>query len=151
MSSILKQVMSFFQQEEWEFEHLVDQHILRLEVEGNHGEWICYAKAKEEDQQFVFYSNLPDGVPVDQRSAVAEYITRANNGLILGNFELDFDDGEVHYKTSIEAGPTALTADLIRPVVYANLAVMDQYLPGFWRVITGEMSPEAAIQTLEGS
>ncbi|MGI0491965.1 YbjN domain-containing protein [Alkalinema pantanalense CENA528] len=151
MSSILEQLISFFQSEKWEFEHIVAHHLLRFEVEGTQGEWVCYAKAKEDDHQFIFYSNLPSGVPPEKRSAVAEYITRANNGLILGNFELDFDEGEVHYKTSIEAAPDVLTADLIRPIVYANLSVMDQYLPGFAWIITDNLSPAAAIQQLEES
>jgi hypothetical protein len=151
MTAILDRVISFFQQEDWVFDHVVSQQVLRLEVEGNNGEWVCYAKAKEEDQQFVFYSNLPDGVPIEKRMAVAEYITRVNYGLIMGNFELDLDDGEVHYKTSIEAAPAILTADLIRPVVYANVAIMDFYLPGFQQIIAADVSPIEAISQLEAS
>jgi hypothetical protein len=30
-----------------------------------------------------------------ERAPPAEFITRANYGLIIGNFELDFEDGEI--------------------------------------------------------
>jgi hypothetical protein len=33
---------------------------------------------------------------------MAEYLTRANYGLILGNFAMDMADGEVHYKVSVD-------------------------------------------------
>lgn len=37
----------------------------------------------------------------EQRADVNEYITRANYGLTNGNFEMDFNDGELRYKTNI--------------------------------------------------
>lgn len=40
-------------------------------------------------------------VPEELRPGVAEFITRANYGLIRGNFEMDFNDGELRYKTTI--------------------------------------------------
>lgn len=151
MSSILDRVIHFFEEEEWQFEHIVSHQVLRLEIEGDNGEWIAYAKSKEAEQQFVFYSNLPEKVGDDRRIAVAELITRANFGLILGNFEMDFEDGEVHYKTSIEADPELMTPALIRPVVYANVSIMDYYLPSFIDVIRNGVSPLEAIQQLENS
>jgi hypothetical protein len=39
---------------------------------------MCYAKAKEEQQQFVFYSIAPINSPEEKRTAIAEFLTRAN-------------------------------------------------------------------------
>jgi hypothetical protein len=73
-----------------------------------------------------------------------EYLTRINYGLIIGNFEMDFDDGEIRYKTSIDVEDDPLTPALIRPVIYVNLLNMDRFLPGLEAVLTGELTPQAA-------
>jgi len=33
---------------------------------------------------------------------VNEFLTRANYGLNIGNFEMDFQDGEIRFKTAID-------------------------------------------------
>lgn len=40
--------------------------------------------------------------PENKRLAVAEILTRANLGMIIGNLELAFVDREIRYKTSID-------------------------------------------------
>lgn len=40
-------------------------------------------------------------IPEEQRVAVNEFITRANYGLLKGNFEMGFRDGELRYKNNV--------------------------------------------------
>ena len=47
------------------------------------------------------YHVAPINVPVEQRVAVSEFITRANYNLNNGNFEMDFNDGELRYKATV--------------------------------------------------
>ncbi|MEB3294607.1 MAG: hypothetical protein VKJ24_15735 [Synechococcales bacterium] len=61
--------------------------------------------------------------------------------LITGNsnhFELDFNDGEIQYKTSIDVEGDRLTPALIKRLVYTNVAMMDDYLPGIQAVVAGQ-------------
>ncbi len=46
----------------------------------------------------------PVKAPEEKRLAIAEFVARANDGLRIGNFELDFGDGEVRYKRSAWIG-----------------------------------------------
>ncbi len=71
--------------------------------------------------------------------AIAEFITRANYGLVIGNFELDFSDGELRYKTAIDVEDDNLSFALIKQMVYANVIIMDKYLPGIMAVIEGKV------------
>ncbi len=99
---IFEAIINFFTSYNWTFSKLAEASILQLRFQGENGEWECYAKAREEENQFVFYSICPVKVPKPKRRAVGEYIARANYGTISGNFELDFADGEIRYKTSID-------------------------------------------------
>ena len=74
---------------------------------------------------------------------------RANYGLHIGNFELDMGDGEVRFKTSIDTESTALSFELVRNVVYANVMQMDRYLPGLMAVLGGQATPADAIDQVE--
>ena len=80
---------------------------------------------------------------------MAEFLTRANSGMIIGNFELDFADGEIRYKTSIDVEGDSLSSSLIKRLVYANVTMMDEYLPGIMSVIYGDVEPKDAIAQIE--
>jgi hypothetical protein len=146
---IFQKVLDFFQEDGWPFEQLEDEEILRLEYEGENGKWRCYAHVIEERQRFVFLSSLAGYVPKLMRLEASEYLTRANFGMEVGNFEMDFSDGTVRYRTSVDVEGGELTPVMIKNLVYVNIAVMDQYLPGLTKVVKDGMEPEKAIDEVE--
>jgi hypothetical protein len=151
MGEILDTAISFFKEDGWSFTQLEEQPILRLGFQGENGQWSCYAQAREEQAQLLFYSVCPMNAPGDRRPAVAELLTRVNYGLFIGDFELDMDDGEVRYKTSIDVHGDRLSPALVRPLVYANVLMMDRYLPAIMSVIYGDVPPAEAVAKAEGT
>ncbi len=147
--TLFDSIINFFDQDDWSYVKIEDNTALRLAFEGDTGRWNCYAKAREEQKQFAFYSICPFKVPEDKRLTIAEFITRANYGMINGNFELDFNDGEIRYKTSIDVDGDKLSFAIIKNLVYANVTMMDEYLPGIIAVIEGDVSPIEAIRAIE--
>ena len=83
-------------------------------------------------------------------AAVSEFITRANFGMIIGNFELDLSDGEVRYKTSVDLEGVDIQSNMLRNLLYANVLTMDKYFTGLMRVIYGGITAQEAIQEIEG-
>lgn len=148
MSQIFDSVQQFFTEDEWPFSDIGD-NVLRTNFQGESGQWACFAQTRDEQNQFVFYSVCPLTVPEDKRAVMADFLTRANYGMILGNFEMDFDDGEVRYKTSIDSNGDDLTPTFIRPLIYANVLMMDKYLPGVMAVTYGNIGPVEAIADIE--
>jgi hypothetical protein len=124
-----------------------DPPALGFSVQGDAGEWACFVRIDEEREVIAFYSLCPLTAEPKHRAAVHEFLTRANWGLALGNFELDLDDGEIRVKTSMDlegTKPTAavLTA-LLKKLLYSNVAVMDLFLPGIALVLSGKGVAEA--------
>jgi len=147
---IFEAIVNFFKEDDWPFHQIEGEPILQIAFQGETGKWTCYAKAREEQKQFVFYSVCSVNAPENKRITVAEFITRANSGMIIGNFELDFADGEIRYKTSIDVDGDTLSSALIKRLVYANVTMMDEYLPGIMSVIYGDVEPKDAINQIEG-
>src|SRR5260221_4823931 len=100
MGRIYDALVRYFREVNWSFTPMEDRTALMLTVTGEHGMYTCYAQAREETEQFVFYSFYAVKAPESKRVTAMEYVTRANYGLFIGNFELDMSDGEVRYKTS---------------------------------------------------
>jgi hypothetical protein len=142
---IFEEMVNFFKADDWPFVQLEEQPALQIAFQGENGTWTCYARARVEQQQFLFYSICPVKAPSYKLLPVAEFLARANSGLAIGNFELDFNDGEISYKTSIDVEGDRLSSALIKNLVYANVRMMDEYMPGIMSVIYGNLSPEEAI------
>lgn len=147
---ILAALQDFFTADGWPYAPLAGDDVLRLPFQGAAGQWMCFAQAREAHTQFVFYSVYPALAPANRRAAMAELLTRANFGLVLGNFELDYEDGEVRFKTSVDVEGTSLTPPLIQACVYANVTMMDQYLPALTALLVEGLAPADALARVEG-
>lgn len=150
METLFETVVRYFTQEEWYFLKMDSRPTLQMSFNGSSGKWLCYANVNEEKGFFSFYSVCPINVPEERRPTVAEFLTRANYGLMIGNFEMDYRDGEVRYKTSLDVESTEINLVLIGNLVNVNLLMMDRYLPGILKCIYGNETAEAAIQSIEG-
>ena len=148
--TILTKLKTFFEEDNWDLHQIPDSTVLTMGFKGINGQWICYAQAREIEEQFVFYSVLPVSVPQKLRQKFAEFITRVNYGMVIGNFEMDFEDGEIRYKTSVDIEDSELSNGMIRQLVYANLVITDQYLPGVMRIIYSDEQPVDVLDSLEG-
>lgn len=149
--TIFEAMVNFFTEDDWGYAKTKGEPSLRLLFEGKNGKWTCYAKAREKERQFLFYSICPLTVPKNKRKTLAEFITRANSGMVIGNFELNFDSGEICYKTSLEVERDFLSFSLLKSLVYPNVKMMDKYLPGIQSLISEKITPESAIQLIESS
>lgn len=147
--SLIDTLIAFFEQDDWQYEQGVAGGLLTA-FKGENGQWTCQVGVLEDRQQVVFLSICPLEAPPDHRHAVSEFIQRANYGLFVGHFEMDFDSGRVQCRTGIDVEGSALTIPLVRNLVYLNVVLMDKYLPGLTLMINGQGSPAAAIRAIEG-
>lgn len=104
---------------------------------GSTHTWACIAVVFEDEERVAFYSLIEEPVPAERRSAVARYLTRANLGLSIGNFELDLDGGMVRFKTSADLEGGRLTEQMMTNLAYANVLTMNRYVGGLLEVVQG--------------
>lgn len=141
--------VEFLLHEKWPFVQLPGEPVIRTDYRGHNGQWICYAHVQEDEQRLVFYSVYPDAIPQAQRAAVAEYLTRINYSLSVGNFELDFDDGEVRFRTALDLEGVNLQKELFRPLLLSNIQTMDNYLSGIGQITRQGLPPHEAPSNIE--
>ena len=151
MSTTFETIKQFFSEDEWFFIDIEDQDMLRLRMNhwGENGRFSCQAEFNEKHQIFYFYSYFPINVPEDRQAKMAEFLTRVNYGIRIGNFEMDYENGEVRFRTSLDFEDQVLNYALISNHVYPNVWMMDRYLPGLFAVVDSEKDPEEIIKTIE--
>lgn len=151
MKTILDSVVEFLEADGWPIHPVENQPAYSMTFQGEQGTWFCVAQANEEDRQFVFYSACPVEASPEVYTSVAELLTRINNILLTGNFEMNYLNGNVRFRTSIEMPGHELGAFLVQRIVYANVITMDTYLPALLNVIQNGVSPLEAISNALGS
>lgn len=151
MTNIQQAVSDFLNSDKWPHDAVVGEPAYRVFYQGENVRQICFAQARQEEQQFIFYSYYPDSIPEERRMAMAEFITRANYSMVLGNFEMDMGDGELRFKTSIDVEGTELTNELIKPIIYANVLTMDEYAPAIKAVLDATKTPAEALEMILGA
>lgn len=109
----------------------------------------CLFDVQEENNIILFYSVFPIMVEYNLRSTVAEYLTRANFGLKIGNMEMDFKDGEVRYKTYANTDFNCFNEAIVRHILHANIQTFDRYIQGIVKILFSEYSAEEAIHLVE--
>jgi len=149
MSTLIDQVRALLDAEKLKFDEPniptnPDSEVIatfRMPVRGLHGEWICIVRVFPESERLLVYSILSENVPLERRPRLAELFARINYGLVLGNFEMDWADGEVRYKTSIDLESITPTATVVRNLIFSNFFSTDRY----FEVIEDAIHTEASL------
>lgn len=154
MLTLLETAATYLQNEDWNFETELEHNSLAGNVNGDNGTWRWLLIAIEDDEDNIvrIYSTLPVNVPELRRSAIAELITRINESLGSGNFEMDFADGQVRVKTTLDLMDGTLTQAMLMRIFMINLSITDQNLQTIMGVAFGGVEPAAALvmQNAEG-
>jgi hypothetical protein len=136
----------------WDAAQLPDVPVISCALRLPNGvvDIFCHYHAERDRLLFYVRPQKLAMIPA-QRMAVAEYITRANYGLPLGNFELDLEDGELNFKNAVQVPEGVISTALLRPYLLNAVETVNYYLPGLQQVLAGSATPAAAVTALEGS
>lgn len=148
---MFQNITNCFDRQGWKYTVIEGQTIVVLGITGKNAKLRCIAQLEADKFQFVFLSSYEQKVPEDKRLLVAELLTRLNFNIFLGNLELDWVDGELRFKTSMNYESVELTEKVIENLVMTNIMTMDSCLTGIIEVIDGTLTPESAVQLIQQS
>ena len=126
-----------------------DRVVFHVSLDGPADQGI--AQLLVDAERFVVHFIFTGVVPAKRRSKVAEFITRANWGLIEGNFEMDFDSGALRYRVGIDFSATELTEPLVRNAILSGMNNIEPFADALQAVIDGSEEPSAAIKSVSFS
>lgn len=121
----------------------------RVVVKGQHAEWVCMIRCFDETARILVYSLFPDSISEVLKPRMSELICRINYGLILGNFEMDWSDGELRYKTSMDVEDIAINQTILRNLVYGNFHSFDLYYSAIVQAINTNRDLDIIVMEVE--
>lgn len=126
-----------------------NEQVATFSMRTEKGDFQCIADVKEDSNIFIFYTTISIRIPENKRLIACELLTRINYGIIIGNFEMDIDDGEIRYKTSIDYEGSTLINEFIDTTISANLSIVDNYFYAIVEIITSDLSPKEILDKYE--
>ena len=149
MNSAIAAVIEFFKTQSWDYKEDGQRPVVYTAANAENGPLRCFVSAGNDNEHLVFISFFPAIAPPKKRRACAEVITRINYDLLHGCFEMDFEDGEIRFRTSIGVLDIPIAPKQVEHLVFSNLAMMDRYIAPIMRVLyTSERPDDALCQSL---
>ncbi len=146
----VKILHKFFKKDDWRYDFDEADCLFKcgVSIENAVGNVRVFINVTDGHVACVFV--LPQSAPESSRSAVAELACRINYKLAFGQFDIDFDDGEVRFRYVMPS--EELTDDPMekaRRLLYLPHAIVLRYGAAFVKVMLGARTPEAAIKEAE--
>lgn len=151
MATLFDTVKAFFEEDEWEYECHEDDTFFRVRLNAENGVLEGHGHTVEDRSLLIFYTTFPVKVAAEKRSEMAELLTRINDSLRIGNFEMTFDTGAVYFRSGVSYAGLVPSTETIKGVVYNSFSTMDDFIPVMMSVIYGGVSPMEALRPRDGS
>jgi hypothetical protein len=146
MESVIEKLAEFLGSRGWKCSVEADRSLIQTGANGKNGRWPCIAIGGSENRDLVFLSLFPVNIPTEKRPVVAELLARINYRLSHGCYEMDFEDGELRFRTSIPAVQGEDQGGLLEYLVFANLCTFDNHFGTIMKVLYTEISPKKALE-----
>jgi len=144
-------VIDLLESKKWKYQTIEGKSVIHFGISAGNGNIDCVVDIREQKKQFIFLSYCSAFAFKNKIDPIAEFVNRVNYGLVIGDFELNPENGKIRFKTSMfydDEYPISIS--VIESTIITNLFMMDRYLPGIMSVLYGSISPQEAIEEIEG-
>ncbi|MGO2671727.1 MAG: YbjN domain-containing protein, partial [Psychrobacter celer] len=151
---IVECLKQYFEQKQWHYVYYRpskgDQrqsHHLSLKMQ--HKQLSCgyLFRVPAENKLLAVYGILPFLIPESHQSAAMLLITQINYDMLIGNLEMDINDGEIRYKYAIDVEAVGINDDIIEHVLQSVIAMTTVAHELFYDLIN-QQYPAEDMQTL---
>ena len=143
MNRNLDAAANLFDAEEMDYHRLDVENIIHTGISSDVTDYQVIIVGKED--RLVIVVKQATNIPEDRRSAVAELACRINWMVKYGQFELDFDDGELRYRLEIPTDEQGVSVPVMRHAFFAPLSYMHSFFPAIMAVTFGGMTAKQAL------
>lgn len=149
MEKVIELIHEFFTRSEMKYKYNKEKNVFisGVNMGGVLGNLRLVIPMSEDS--YVVYAILNSTPEKEFYGEVAEYLHRANYGLINGNFEFDYRDGEIRYKSFVNFDGAQLSIDIIAQSIVTPVFMFEQYGKNLLRVMMGDGTPAELLQKAE--
>ncbi|STZ76377.1 Uncharacterized conserved protein [Bergeriella denitrificans] len=142
-------VRGWLDREAYHYDFNAEKGLFRygLSVKGKLNKLDCAVSIGSDN--LIFYAIAPLKAEPERLGEAAEFIARANYGLIHGCFELDFSDGEIRYRITVNCDGVQPSEAVLDDSFGIPAGMFERYGQGLLEVLFGFETPAAAVAKCE--
>lgn len=135
MSALYATTLTTFKEMGWIYREVPDHSVIEADFEAHHTKIPLHVQIFGETHIITVVSNSTLQVPSTHRLQVCELLMRTNKDLNLGNFELEWESGQVMFRVTNVFPPNRHDSRIIASLVHSSVAEMDRLTPFLGEII----------------
>ncbi|MDE6934013.1 MAG: YbjN domain-containing protein [Oscillospiraceae bacterium] len=149
MENVIKLIHEFFSKGKLKYRYDEKTHTFSsgVDMENVLGNLRIVLPVRE--NSYTVYAILNGTPKAGNFGRVAEYLHRANYGMRNGNFEFDYRDGEIRYKTYVNFEGIQLSLPVVAESILIPILMFDQYGENLMRIMLGDGDPAELVKQAE--
>ena len=144
MGTIMDAVEKFLNEQNWKFRKIPEKEVIICNLRGTEASFTLIIHPREEKSVLLIQTQAENNVPEGKRLMVVDFLNRLNYRMQVGNFEMDMEDGEFRFRTSIDIEGGTLTTAMIRNLIQVGMVMMDRAYPYIMGIIYGGITATEA-------
>ena len=127
---IVDYLKQYFDDKEWHYNHYQPKirdsqksHYLSLRMRNKRLDCGYLFRVQERNKLLAVYGILPFLIPESHQSAAMLLMTQINYDMVIGNLEMDVNDGEIRYKNAIDIEAVGLDDDILEHLLQSIIAM----------------------------
>ncbi|MFK3916948.1 hypothetical protein [Psychrobacter sp. NPDC078501] len=144
----------YFNDKQWHYTHYRpktndSQKSHHLSLRMRHKQINCgyLFRVQEKNKLLAIYGILPFLIPESHQSAAMLLITQINYDMLVGNLEMDVNDGEIRYKNAIDVEAVGIDNEIIEHLLQSVVAMTTVANELFGNLVNNQ-DPAEDMQTL---
>lgn len=129
-TSIINRLKQYFDDKQWNYTHYQpktndSQQSHHLSLRMRHKQLNCgyLFRVQEDNKLLAVYGILPFFMPESHQNAAMLLITQINYDMLIGNLEMDVNDGEIRYKHAIDVEAVGINDAIIEHLLQSVIAM----------------------------
>ena len=140
---LVSAVQDYLDEQEYNYDFEDDNQVFRLSMSLKSKLNNCRIIIRPKEDGINFTYILAISADDDSKAAIAEFLTRANYGLVIGNFQMDYSDGEIGYKNFMYTGEDVPISEDIDKNFVIPLMMLERYGDGILKTLEGYPADKA--------
>lgn len=100
-------------------------------------------------QLVILHSPMPFVVPENMRKQMAVAVSRANHGMVDGDFDYDYESGKIYFRLTTSFRDSLISKDVFEYVIGVSCSTIDDYNDKFLAVVKKEMTVEQILNYID--
>lgn len=127
MISLKEVAAAFLTYKKWPIFATPDPHLFCTQFQGDNGTWNVFIQCHPEQPIALIHSLFPQQCPPEKESQMLYLLAKLNDGLMIGNFEYNFTNREILFKTALNATHMPEKLNIFDAPFYYNFLAMDNH------------------------